>query len=103
MVSQLEKPALPVIDISPWINPETSNDEARNAVSAALHNACIDYGFFYLNISSYVDISETDELTELGRKFFALPQEEKDRIALSNEDHARGESVENILILAHFS
>jgi len=62
----------------------------RQQVSAALHDACVQYGFFYLDISSYVDQSETDELTRLAREFFSLPQGEKDKISLKNEDYARG-------------
>ncbi|TRM60666.1 Clavaminate synthase-like protein [Schizophyllum amplum] len=81
---------LPIIDISPWLSDDPSNAEARTAVSAALHSACVNYGFFYLDISSYADPAEPEELTTLARKFFDLPQEEKEKIALRNEDNARG-------------
>ncbi|KAJ8509240.1 hypothetical protein ONZ45_g8557 [Pleurotus djamor] len=79
---------LPVIDISPFVS--SSSPESRNAVAAALHKACVEYGFFYLDISSYVDPSEPEELTTLARQFFHSPQEEKDKISLSKNDHARG-------------
>ena len=81
---------LPIIDISPYL--EGHDPHGRVATSAALHAACLDYGFFYLDISNYVDPSEPEELIRLARLFFDLPQDEKDNIALKKEDHARGKS-----------
>lgn len=83
---------LPIIDIAPFLRDD--QPELRASTSAALHAACVKYGFFYLDISAFADSSETKELTELAREFFALPQGEKDKISLSNEDHARGEFYE---------
>lgn len=84
--------SLPVIDISPWLNPDTiGRNGGRGSTSAAIHAACLDYGFFYLDISSYVEATETDELMRLAHEFFDLPQEEKDKLSLANQDHARGE------------
>jgi isopenicillin N synthase-like dioxygenase len=84
---------LPIIDIAPLLNP-TSSSEAisdRKQTAEALHDACRNYGFFYLNIAAYLDPKESEELARLGREFFGLPQAEKDKISLSNQDHARGE------------
>lgn len=81
---------LPIIDISPYL--ETGNHHKRISTSAALHAACLEYGFFYLDISKYVDPEEPAELTRLARQFFALSEEEKNQIALRNEDGARGTS-----------
>jgi isopenicillin N synthase-like dioxygenase len=84
---------LPIISITPYLLDETSRDdiqERRAATSSALHRACRDFGFFYLDISAFADPRESDELAKLGRAFFSLPQEEKDRLALKNEDYARG-------------
>lgn len=80
---------LPVISIAPYVS-KTSTEEERLAVSKALHEACRDFGFFYLDVTSFVDVEETDELTHLAREFFALPQEEKDSISITKEDLARG-------------
>jgi len=82
---------LPIIDISPYLDGHDAH--GRVSTSAALHAACLEYGFFYLDISNYVDQSEPDELIRLAREFFDLPQAEKDKIALKNEDHARGQLV----------
>ena len=81
--------ALPIISIEPFIRSD-ADGAGRLSAAAALHAACSQYGFFYLDISSYADPSEPEELTRLGREFFALPQEEKDKISLSREDGARG-------------
>lgn len=88
-MSPVPASTLPIVDIAPFLRDD--QPELRASASAALHAACVNYGFFYLNISAYADPSETLKLTDLAREFFALPQEEKDKISLSNEDHARGE------------
>ena len=69
--------ALPIISIAPYLS-STSTDSEREAVSRALHAACRDYGFFYLDISSLVEPSQTHDLLDLARRFFFLPQEQKD-------------------------
>ncbi|KAF9077680.1 Clavaminate synthase-like protein [Rhodocollybia butyracea] len=87
--------SLPIINIAPYLTqPSAAQSQveietARTAVSSALHAACRDFGFFYLDISAMSDPSEPEELTELARIFFGLPQEEKDKLALSNQDSAR--------------
>jgi len=89
--STLKPHTLPIIDISPYLNDHDLH--GRVSVSAALHSACLEYGFFYLDITKYADPSEPEELTRLARQFFALPQHEKDKIALKNQDHARCEFI----------
>lgn len=83
--------SLPIINIAPYLTP--GNRAGRISTSAALHAACLEYGFFYLDISSYVDPSEPEELTRLAREFFALPVEEKEKIALRHQDRARGKHL----------
>jgi isopenicillin N synthase-like dioxygenase len=83
---------LPIIDIAPYVEAKRDLTKCM-ATSDALHSACVEYGFFYLDISQYIDPSEPEELTRLAREFFALPQEEKDKIRLENQDYARGISV----------
>ncbi|KAF8630836.1 hypothetical protein AX17_005195 [Amanita inopinata Kibby_2008] len=90
MSSHIQRNSLPIIDISPYLSDKPEDIARRTAVSAALHAACVEYGFFYLDISSYITPQEPEELTALARTFFALSEEEKDKIALRNEDHARG-------------
>lgn len=87
--------SLPIIDISPWIltaDNYRGHNGGRRSTSAALHAACLTYGFFYLDISTYIDQEEADELARLAREFFALPDEEKEKLGLANQDGARGSS-----------
>jgi len=79
---------LPIIRIAPWI--EGHDHKGRLSTAAAIHAACLEFGFFYLDVSSYVDPREAEELSRLAREFFSLPTEEKDKISRSNQDDARG-------------
>ncbi|KLO11483.1 Clavaminate synthase-like protein [Schizopora paradoxa] len=85
---------LPIIDISPFLHPEDEHFKGHNggraATAASLHSACLTYGFFYLDISSYAEQKEMEELSELGRKFFSLDDDVKARWSLENQDGARG-------------
>ena len=81
---------LPVIDIAPWVNGHEHKDSGRLSTAAAIHDACLEYGFFYLDITSFVDPEEPEELSRLAHDFFGLPQEEKDEISLNKQDRARG-------------
>lgn len=84
--------SLPIINIAPYFLPASPEVKIERAtVSSAIHAACRDFGFFYLDISVIADPREPEELTELARQFFHSPQEEKDKLSLSNQDHARGE------------
>ncbi|KAG8925775.1 hypothetical protein FRC01_009727 [Tulasnella sp. 417] len=86
---------LPVISISPYVRKETSTVRDRLATSEALHKACRDFGFFYLDISSFANDAEMNTLMDLARQFFALPQERKDLISIRNQDSARGGKADN--------
>src|SRR6266852_3063254 len=81
---------LPIIDIAPWVNGHDHKDSDRLFTAAAIHDACLEYGFFYLNITSFVAPEEPKELSRLAHEFFGLPQDEKDKISLNKQDRARG-------------
>ena len=51
--------ALPIIDISPFLHHEDGH--GRISTAAAIHAACLEYGFFYLDISKFVDWTEPEE------------------------------------------
>lgn len=75
---------LPVIDLS------AADDEVRvETFREALHEAAHRVGFFQL-VGHGIDADEADELLQLVRRFFALP--ESHRLALSNlnSPHFRG-------------
>ncbi|KAF8133667.1 hypothetical protein EV363DRAFT_1430224 [Boletus edulis] len=61
---------LPIISIAPYWDSQSANTTEREAVSKALHAACVEYGFFYLDISQCVDLAEPEELARLAREFF---------------------------------
>jgi isopenicillin N synthase-like dioxygenase len=85
--------ALPVIPIAPFLHAKgdtESNVKDRLHTAKALHSACRDYGFFYLNLEGFATKQETNELTRLARIFFSSPQEVKDKLSLRNSDQARG-------------
>jgi isopenicillin N synthase-like dioxygenase len=67
---------LPVIDVTPLFG----RDEAlRRAVADAIGRACRDNGFFYATGHGV----DTARLDALAREFFALPEDEKMRIAMA--------------------
>lgn len=80
--------SLPVIHISPYLTD--GDGHGRLSTSAALHAACKEFGFFYLDLTGFATPEETEELGRLAREFFALPSEEKKKIHLELQDNARG-------------
>jgi isopenicillin N synthase-like dioxygenase len=97
---------LPIIDITPYLPSSLDSTDrdasdtaaARLAVAHALHSACRDVGFFYLDVSSFLSREEMDEVLQVGREFFARPQEEKERIRLENSDGVRGERTRGFIV-----
>lgn len=79
--------SLPVIHIAPYL---TNDGRGRLSTSAALHAACKELGFFYLDLTGFATPEETEELGRLAREFFALPSEEKDKLHLGLQDNVRG-------------
>lgn len=80
--------SLPVIHIAPYLADHDGH--GRLSTSAALHAACKEFGFFYLDLTGFATPDETEELGRLAREFFALPSEEKNKIHLGLQDSARG-------------
>ena len=87
--------SLPIISITPWLKESGTfasrhDADARLNVSNQIHTACVEYGFFYLDISDFASSEETQELERLARGFFDQPQALKDEISISKQDYARG-------------
>jgi isopenicillin N synthase-like dioxygenase len=79
MTSESGNPqSLPIIDISPFIDPHSS-PSARQSTASAINSACVDYGFFYLT-GHGIPVTRLDQIIALARQFFALPVSEKNRI-----------------------
>jgi isopenicillin N synthase-like dioxygenase len=71
--------ALPVVDLR----------EASSDLHGRLRAAAHDVGFFYL-IGHEVPARLTQRMLEAARRFFALPQADKDAIAMVRSPHFRG-------------
>jgi len=84
--SGVEFTSLPILDYSLLSSPET-----RREFILQLRNAVINVGFFYLSNHS-IPPTLFASLTDYIPRLFALPQHEKDKIALMNTPHFLGYS-----------
>lgn len=83
---------LPIIDISPFLpssSPERRTPKLRAATAQQVHDACTEYGFFYIAGTGLSD-KELHTPLEAAKDFFARPQEEKDALRIQPDDGARG-------------
>jgi isopenicillin N synthase-like dioxygenase len=78
---------LPIIDLAPFFRGEAL--AACTAVADEIRDACINIGFFYITGHNF-SASEMDESLNQGRRFFALPFEEKLKIAAKNNSSNLG-------------
>ncbi len=74
---------LPVVDFSRW----NGGDAARGAIAATIGAACRKHGFFYVS-GHGITPALIDRLQALSRQFFALPAEEKTKIAMAHGGRA---------------
>jgi len=85
-MSATTKPnSLPVLDFSRF----DKSEEDRRAFLEDLRGAVRDHGFFYLE-GHGVPQSLTDNVLEVSRHFFSLPDEDKLEIEMVNSPHFRG-------------
>ncbi|KAI4684469.1 uncharacterized protein J4E84_006459 [Alternaria hordeiaustralica] len=77
-IAAAQKDGLPIIDISPFMDP-SSSQKARSTTASAINAACINYGFFYLT-GHGIPTTKLDEIIDLAREFFSLTIEEKNKI-----------------------
>jgi isopenicillin N synthase-like dioxygenase len=75
---------LPVIDIAPLLS---GGDAERARVAAEIGAACRDTGFFYA-VGHAIAPATLRSLDEASRRFFALPEDEKMRIAMAKGGRA---------------
>ncbi|MFN3463558.1 MAG: isopenicillin N synthase family dioxygenase [Terricaulis sp.] len=78
----MSEKALPVIDVAPLL----SGGDA-SAVAAAIGEACRDLGFFYVT-GHAIGADTLSALDAASRKFFALPEAEKMKIAMARGGRA---------------
>jgi isopenicillin N synthase-like dioxygenase len=77
---------LPVLDVSGMFS---SDIEERKKFAAKLRDACMRVGFFYIE-NHRIPEKQVDDLFEVGKRFFALPFEEKMQIYIDNTPNYRG-------------
>lgn len=73
----VEKPAIPIVNISSLLN---GNEDV--SVAKQIRAACIEHGFFYVSGHGVCESLQA-ELELLSQTFFELPEEEKMKIAMS--------------------
>jgi isopenicillin N synthase-like dioxygenase len=80
-------PALPIIDISPFLPTTNSTPSAKAACAQALHTACNTHGFFYLT-NHGIPAALTTSILSLARQFF-LNTSPSSKVRIARR-HARG-------------
>ena len=78
-------PAVPVIDVGPLVAGR--DDEAVQGIAESIDAACSELGFFVI-ANHGIDAALRSELDAAAREFFALPDDEKARIAMPNAGRA---------------
>ncbi|HEY3919698.1 MAG TPA: 2OG-Fe(II) oxygenase family protein [Stellaceae bacterium] len=76
-VARSDLVSLPIIDIAPFI--EDGDAAARDRVARQIRQASIDIGFFYAQGHGFSS-AELKTLLNWGKRFFALPRAEKDKV-----------------------
>nr|CAG8497299.1 13500_t:CDS:2 [Entrophospora candida] len=80
---------LPIIDISSFTTTTKKTqevDELKLKTAKEIHEACMKNGFFYIK-GHNVPKEICDNVLNLGREFFKLSQEKKNKLSISNEDY----------------
>jgi isopenicillin N synthase-like dioxygenase/predicted PurR-regulated permease PerM len=80
--------ALPVVNISPFLDP-TSSASALDDTAAAIDRACREIGFFVVT-GHGIEPTVRADLLGAARDFFALPVEDKDELAIGRSPCHRG-------------
>jgi isopenicillin N synthase-like dioxygenase len=79
---------LPVVDISPFLDPRPSDAEA-DMVAAAIDQSCREIGFF-LVAGHGIDLQARADMLAAAREFFDLPIADKEALAIGRSDCHRG-------------
>ena len=85
-VTRMSAHELAVIDVSAWMNDDEEKDEERAIVSRQLVDVLLGDGLFYITGHGVEELP----MLNAAREFFALSDDEKQKIALSRENGWRG-------------
>lgn len=83
---KVSRDEIPVIDFAPFLH---GDDAARLAVVGRIGAACRDIGFFYV-VNHGVPEALVAQVYAQAKRFFALPEEEKAKIAIEKSSCHRG-------------
>lgn len=86
--------AIPVVDISPWLDTSATT-EARDVVVKAVRDACITYGFFQLTGHGIPEELQ-QQMLQCSKIFFDLPLEKKQDCAMAKAMGESGRGYERI-------
>ncbi|CAD2220206.1 non-haem dioxygenase in morphine synthesis N-terminal/2OG-Fe(II) oxygenase superfamily, putative [Angomonas deanei] len=75
---------LPIINLA-----ELDNESTKVHFYTQLRHLAKDIGFFYV-VGHGINENDRDAFLNASKKFFALPQDEKDQISMANSKHFRG-------------
>jgi len=84
---------LPVIDFALLSGDQHQQKQSREKLSQAAREV----GFFYL-INHGIDRALSDEVQQVARQFFALPQADKSAVRMANSPHFRGYNLAGVEI-----
>ena len=84
---------LPVIDFALLSGDQQQQQQSREKLSQAAREV----GFFYL-INHGIDRALFDEVQQVARQFFALPQADKSAVRMANSPHFRGYNLAGVEI-----
>src|SRR5690625_4475862 len=77
---------VPVIDLSLM---HSGDEEAWKDIAKRITSASSTVGFFYV-VNHGIPEKKIEEMFDLARRFFALPESEKNKISIANSDNYRG-------------
>jgi isopenicillin N synthase-like dioxygenase len=72
---ELPPTAIPTVDISPFLDEQSSQD-AKDQVVEAMRDACTTFGFFYL-VGHGIPEEDRQKVLDCTKLYFSLPTEEK--------------------------
>jgi isopenicillin N synthase-like dioxygenase len=86
----MTSPTLPTLDIANFLL--NSKSDAANTFVTKLARVCHDPGFFYL-VGHGIPETMDNDIMEIAEQFFALPADQRNRIAIGQSPHFRGYTI----------
>eukprot|EP01120_Amphizonella_sp_Union-15-10_P005016 TRINITY_DN15756_c0_g1_i1.p1 TRINITY_DN15756_c0_g1~~TRINITY_DN15756_c0_g1_i1.p1 ORF type:complete len:315 (-),score=59.41 TRINITY_DN15756_c0_g1_i1:141-1085(-) len=92
----MKKANIQVIDFSPFLNNQSSDEASRQQVVQQVRNACEGVGFLFAKNIGFSD-AEIFQMFEISKKLFSLPKEKKEAAARKSDNRGYiASNVENV-------